>query len=135
MIFYNNCSISYWFNPIYSIIHISFGLIPAGTQRCINIEIWLNIGHNVVQPYFNVDTTSKLQLWITVDISMLNQRWNMVEASTLTMAEKWLPLQRWNDGRYLNIDDGWKNGCQSDVFMTLKYWFCSVYFTPQSFVE
>ena len=35
--------------------------IPADTQRCINVEIWLNIGHDVVQPYFNVDTTSKLQ--------------------------------------------------------------------------
>ena len=34
---------------------------PASTQRCINVEIWLNIGHDVVHPYFNVDTTSKLQ--------------------------------------------------------------------------
>jgi len=34
---------------------------PAGTQRFINIEIWLNIGHGIVQPYliqhrsFNVE--------------------------------------------------------------------------------
>jgi len=25
-------------------------------QQAHNVEIWLNIGHNVVQPYFNVDT-------------------------------------------------------------------------------
>jgi len=46
---------------------------PASTQCCINVEIWLNIGHDVVQPHFNVDTTSQLQRWITVDISTLNQ--------------------------------------------------------------
>jgi len=34
----------------------------------------LNIGNDVVQPYFNVDTTSKLQHWKLVAISTLNLR-------------------------------------------------------------
>ena len=53
-------------------------VIPAGTQRCINIEIWLNIGHDVVQPYFNVDTTTKLQRRLNVEMTTFN-----FEASTV----------------------------------------------------
>ena len=46
-------------------------MYPAGTQRCINIEMWLNIGHDVVQPYFNAD-------WNKVVVSMLKCGWNKV---------------------------------------------------------
>ena len=81
--------------------------IPAGTQRCINVIIWLNIGHDLVQPYFNVDKTSKLQRWITLDISTWNQRCNMLEASTLKIGRHLDVESKLKYGRYLNIDDGW----------------------------
>jgi len=44
-------------------------MIPTGTQRCINIEIWLNIGHDVLQRR-NVDRYSMLMLRCCINVEI-----------------------------------------------------------------
>lgn len=60
--------------------------IPAGTQRWINVETTLNLGWDVDQHWFNVDSTLAIQRWnpnvdstlnrCCVELPMLKQRWS-----------------------------------------------------------
>ena len=59
---------------------------PAGTQSWCNVEIW-----------------SKLQRWKLVAISILNQRWNTVDTSTLTVVEKWLSVWCFRDFEIMSV--------------------------------
>jgi len=63
-----------------------FVVNPAGTQSSCNVEIW-----------------SKLQRWKLVAISILNQRWNTVDTSTLTVVEKWLSVWCVHDFEIMSV--------------------------------
>lgn len=55
--------------PSISIKHNNFLIEPvpdpAGTQRCFNVDSTLIFGRDVVQPFFNVETTSNFDVEIS----------------------------------------------------------------------